>query len=502
MTLTKGFLRPRPFTITSDYLIGVSLGIGFSFGLYALFYFFREGYRIMAPFIGLGQLLVLSPEENFWYNLFYGSIASVLGFYVFVKFVIDDSFYYQNKKTKLKLRHISNEQSFFFWTFLSVFGRMASFIGFWFLLMPLQFEINFLNDYPWLLILIPLVLYLNIWPPIQRAAGRQGYKWIAFSLIPVMLLSLLYAHINFMDYRQVNKNLLAYDVVLAHSLIVPESRSQEVSRGHLTVEFFLVKDSAGDSPLIYLNDTHTQLQPGNFQELLIRERAKFPASRQGELTANLHIDTIFRLGFVNQLKEELRKAGFYKIQYSTAPKNSNYPNHYPYFRYKGMPETLHPYYPEWVSLIDSAENLGLSKYTFHFTDSGYYRPREIIKYNQIKIEVRQDKIYLNNKEISEESLQDLTYKFIKKYSPDYRIIFEAEEDITFGRYIEAKDILYSTIDKLRNEMAYELYNKPYAALYDWSETSPIKGRYPKSLVEWTPEEKRLMELMSRAGKEN
>ena len=58
------------------------------------------------------------------------------------------------------------------------------------------------------------------------------------------------------------------------------------------------------------------------------------------------------------------------------------------------------------------------------------------------------------------------------------------------------------ISRDRDEMAYEQYNKPYIALYDWSEKEPIKARYPKRLVEWTPEEKRLMELVGKPGGEN
>ena len=139
MTLRKGFLKPQPIIDPSLVGAGVVLGTLLSFGLYGFFYYFREAITLLVSQFG-GGTLIESPQENFFYNHFYGSIAAILGLHFIVKFVVENSIRHQHKKAKRRQRHILNEQAFISWTFLHGFGRWLSIVGLWYLILPLQFD--------------------------------------------------------------------------------------------------------------------------------------------------------------------------------------------------------------------------------------------------------------------------------------------------------------------------------------------------------------------------
>jgi len=49
-------------------------------------------------------------------------------------------------------------------------------------------------------------------------------------------------------------------------------------------------------------------------------------------------------------------------------------------------------------------------------------------------------------------------------------------------------------------MSIDLYDKPFEDWYRWDEQwDSINSRYPTNIIEWTFEEKRLIELMKKAN---
>jgi len=107
------------------YSTGVILALFFSYTFYTILYFVRETFRFFTHHYGDNLLVVLSTKENFYYNLFFGLIASILGYSIFIKFVVENSINHHNKKKKRHQRLILNNQAFSFWSFLSVFSRLG-----------------------------------------------------------------------------------------------------------------------------------------------------------------------------------------------------------------------------------------------------------------------------------------------------------------------------------------------------------------------------------------
>lgn len=498
MTLTKGFLRSSPILNKQIVPVGLLIWPLFSFGLYGVCYFLREAIRLIAGNLGLGSLIVLSPAGYFWYNLFYASLAVIIGFYFFIKFVFEDSVDFSNHKIKRRQRHILNEQGFTSWSFLYAFGQISMVLGILFITMPLQFDIDFLEDYPHLLILIPVVLYLNSWPLILRSMGRAAFKWMGYSFLLVSLLSVGFANINLSDYQKIDQALLARNVQSAYDLRLPAGKSHERINNYPILDFYIVHDALSpNEPVIFLDDTRTRLSLEEMEGFLKSERNSFGYFSNTRPTVNLHIDERIRVSFVNRFKQALRIAGIENIHYSTGVKHSKYPSHYPPFKYSGIPELLFPYYPEFVALLDSAEKLDLRKYTVKVPESDYYRIREVGRYKRMKVKVTPEQVFLNNRAISAEALQAYTAKFMRKYAPDYMVIYEPDTQISYKRYIECKDLILSANNNLRHEMSYELYNQPFDYWYRDREYLRIREMYPRNVLEWTEEEKRLLELLNR-----
>ena len=140
MALNKGFLRPTIDASTAMILLGVALGTFSSFLLYYFFYYLRETVRVLTGYFTHTLLVELTPQENFYYNLFYGSIAGVLGFYVFAHFVLSVSIERKSGRRRIRQRHILNDLSFVGWTFMIGFASFTSLLGIWFLILPLQFD--------------------------------------------------------------------------------------------------------------------------------------------------------------------------------------------------------------------------------------------------------------------------------------------------------------------------------------------------------------------------
>ena len=132
----------------------------------------------------------------------------------------------------------------------------------------------------------------------------------------------------------------------------------------------------------------------------------------------------------------------------------------------------------------------------NFIDQPYRIP-SVRQYNRLEIRITPYTLLLNGEEISEEKLKKLIYQFAKKYAPNYVLIYRPGEAITYGRYIEHLDLLYSTIDGLRNDLSLQQYDQVYQEDVRDRTDDTIAKTYPRSVVEWTLEEERLLRLMGK-----
>jgi hypothetical protein len=206
------------------------------------------------------------------------------------------------------------------------------------------------------------------------------------------------------------------------------------------------------------------------------------------------------LKHINLILDELRKSDLRGVQYSTGGKNSRYPPDYPPFKYSGIQKALLPgYFPEFKNFLDSVEQIDLKGKTFRLPKSPMYRNGLQRTYNRIEITVTQDSVTLNGEKIETMKLEKIVYGFIEKYSPNYLIIFNADDEVTYGRYIEFLDLIYTQVDQLRNEFSLEQYRHSFDYWYQGPEQDTIRKKYPRNILEWSTEEKRLNVLLKKVG---
>lgn len=258
-------------------------------------------------------------------------------------------------------------------------------------------------------------------------------------------------------------------------------------------------------PIVFLNDANNQIDIKDIGEILEQEQDKISYYERYQIVINLHIDKNIQLDHVNKLKKEIRKSRFGRIQYSTFKLHSKYPSNHPIIKYSGIEQYLYPRYSELEAFLDSAENLDFSKYSIRIPEVARYRIIDVKKYNRVEIKVDSEKVYLNGKQFTKAKLHAILHKLIKKYAPNFAVIYTPSEEIKYERYIEYLDLIYSVTYQVKNEMSLELFNKPFEHwypfdhLYPSEEKDSINAKYPRIVIEWTPEEKRLLKLLKKAG---
>lgn len=500
MALIKGYLTRKNLIEKQTMITGLVLWILFSYILYAFFYCCREAFRILSSHFGESILLVLKEEETFRYNLFYAGLATALGYMLSINFVLNKTALGKSIQEKSLIRRTLHVQGVFTWVFFCWFGKLASIFGIWYFVESLQYNLDILNELPIVLILLPFVLFLSTWPSLRRIVGRKSIKWFWFTLALFVAMSFIFAHKNFFNIEKINHNLLSKTFEYTYDLEVPRSKSyQPISRRSLVINVYVVKDTTNDSnPIIFFDNINNQIDLNRIDKNISWRRNKLDEVERDQLMANLHVDKDIPIAFVDMLRYEFRKSGLNKIQYSTAVKYSKYPTNYPMFKYLGMEAPHQPrYFSKLNQFLDSAENVDFSKYLIRLPESRMYRNNILKYYNRIEITIGEQGLTLNKQKIGTEELERTLYSFMKKYSPKALIILSKEEKVNYDQYIETLDIIYSSINKLRNEMCFELYDKAFTDLYWDEELRLIKEKYPINLIEWTPEEERLFQLINK-----
>lgn len=501
MTITKGFLTKKLEFKPTNLIGGLLLWILTAYIFYAFFQLYREAFRFFTGHIGDRTLLVLTPTENYIYNLFYAAIASALGYSIALRFILQNSVYRPNWRTVSLLRKTLNDEGFWTWSFLLWFGKLGSMLGIWYLIFAMQYDLNLIKEFAIMLVLLPLVLFYSSWPSFSRLVQANKAIWFLRVSVVFILMSFGFALKNFTDYEAINNKNLKHSINHTFGLNVPLSQSHErIERQWTTINAYIVEDTLKTGePVIFLENIQKSVNPQNIQTALINERERYSYFEQYQITVNLHIDSRIAMKYIIPVLDELRKSDLRKIQFSTGRKYSRYPAEYPSFKYYGIQKVLPFYYPEFVDFLDSAEQIDLKGKKFKLSESLMYRNGILKNYNRIEVTVNPDFVTLNNQRINSFALEQKVYGFIKKYSPNYVIILNTDDEITFGRYIEVLDVLWTQVDRLRNEMSSELYNQPFENWYWKPELDTIKRKFPRNILEWSTEERRLNELMNKAG---
>jgi biopolymer transport protein ExbD len=361
MTLTKGYLSPQPNFRRTNLIGGLILWTLTTYIFYAFFQLYREAFRFFTGELGDSVLLVLTPSENYFYNLFHAAIASSLGYHIALRFILQNSIKRTDWRTLSLARRTLNSEGFWTWSFLLWFGKLGSMLGIWYLIFALQYDLDLMKEFTSMLVLLPLVLFYSSWPSFSRIIRANKIKWFLSLSSVFVLMSFGFAFKNFTDYQAINNNNRKHSIRHTFGLDIPLTQSYKRIESRWTaIDVYVVKDTLEtDQPVIFFEDIKTRINLQNIQHALTKERERYSYYDQFRITVNLHIDSQISMKYITQILDELRKSNLRNIQFSTGRRYSRYPAEYPSFKYYGIQKALPFYYSEFVNFLDSAEQIDL-----------------------------------------------------------------------------------------------------------------------------------------------
>ena len=178
MTINKGYLNNKHSFNLPNQIIGSLIWMITAYIFYAFFQMFREAFRIFTNEMGDKAFLVLSPEENFYHNLFLAGISSALGYALALRLILQSVTYTSNQRVKTLSRRALNSEGYWTWSFLLWFGKVGSLMGIWYLSYAMQYELDILQEFGIILLLLPIVLFYASWPEVRRIIGLGKAKWL------------------------------------------------------------------------------------------------------------------------------------------------------------------------------------------------------------------------------------------------------------------------------------------------------------------------------------
>jgi hypothetical protein len=467
MPLSKGFLRKEPsFVDIPRYklILGIVLGLFFSFSFYSFMYVFRETLRILSVTYTYDLWILTTKEVNF-YNTIFACISAIIAQSVTITYWIDQPRRIFAKKTFRKTS-IINDQRVFNWYFLSWFSKAAIAYGliFGLTLKGGFYLFSFYPDYNFLFILIVIVLFSQTWLTLRIAFIKNGLKWMIYSILIIALIAFGLSRINLIDYEKINQNILQNNVFYQYGLDLPETDYFErLDRPSLQEDIYLVKpkpEQAKSVPLIIADNEIIELNQ-------LQEKVKLWQSTRDYydidlMTYCLYIDKTIKMNFVYQLKNELAKSGVIKIAFAVVPAHPEFDKRF--------------YQVLTFKMTLPLENMNQSQ---------VFQINKVSERDQniINIEKAQSGYAINNILVSPDHLKIILKRLILQ-TPDYHLKFRVNDTSPFSEYIRVISTIEDVINELRNEYSVINYSKQYNLL-DYKELSEVIKKYPFRLVELT-----------------
>ncbi|RLD67141.1 MAG: hypothetical protein DRI84_03255 [Bacteroidetes bacterium] len=256
MTLKKDFLSYKVSDLKicrSDLIIGLLIGLIFSFGFYSIIYTFRESLRVWSMLHSFNYWII-TDDDLFFYNLFTAYWAFIFG----------QSFsfnYWMTKpilgKGRMKIQRISilNDQRNLNWFAVSALSKIGWVVGFFFIFAFTGAHelLGFSKDYRFVFYLFIIVLFLNSWITIRKVFKRHSFKWMLVSALLISVLSFSVASLNIIVYKDVNGRYMNNPIL---NIELPSSKYFDRVEDLSLVQYVYIsssKDSLSKELSIFIN---------------------------------------------------------------------------------------------------------------------------------------------------------------------------------------------------------------------------------------------------------
>ena len=467
MPLPKKFLHHHIGGLNinrSQFIIGLILGLLYAITFYCLLYLMRESFRVLS-LISNYDIIIFSPEETNFYNLFFGFLSAIMGQSILFQFVFGkpNKLWARKKRYRLTILH---DQRFFIWFFLSWFSRCAFVFG---CISFLTFDggsfaFSLYPQYNFLFILIIIVLFYQSWNGIKKIYKKSSYKWILLSMVSICALAIGLSQIKLVDENKINEIGLKDNVYHHFNLQLPESEYYEsFFRSNHDLEIFLVQDQKeGRSKIIFRNK---EFNPNQLIGELIRVTDSPSQIFHPRSKIQLHIDGTIKMEFVNKLNSKLAQIGKNNIAYTVLPKERKYDDRF----YKKS--VLRNHNPDWLSSSPWSLYYDLNRYR------QLYNNENAIIISQTDA----GEILLNGENISKSGLKLKIEKTVELGFAEL-IFFAINNRVEFSHYIKVLSVYKSTVQDLRNEKSNQLFEKDFRELYG-NEENEIRKLIPTNFIE-------------------
>lgn len=476
MTLEKNFLHREPdFIKISRFkiIIGILIGLFFSFIFYSFLYLIREGFRFLSV-TETHDLWILTDKEVHFYNLIFAYIAVIFAQSLTFSYWFDRPKKIFGKQNYRKTS-IINDQRVLNSYFLSWFSKLAIVFVFIFgvVFNGGFYDFSFYPDYNYVFILIVIVLFLQTWTTIRLTYKRKSLKWILSSMVLLSVMAFGLSRVNLIDYKAINQTVLKKNIGYNYDLELPESSCYEMLyRQNLIENIYLVneKESPDNSaPILVVDDEEITLE-------MLHTKIQEWRSMRNEIDrqyiiCQLHIHKTVKMEFVNQLKNKLSNIGAVKIAYAVWPNNRKLDKKC--YHNFAFPIKLPDWSNESLSLKEAYEDT----YTYQniidmkLLDNGCFINDSLVKFDQVKVLVK--------RQISQNT--------------DYIIRYFVDDCIVFSDYYRVLSSIKEAINELRNEYAERTYFKQYDLL-GYEEQNEVRQKFPFRIFELTTGFKKRIEM--------
>lgn len=445
--------------------------------------------------------LDMTAWETYLYNWFFASISTVFGIQsAFTHWLQHIGSAFRNPANR-KLRRAVNEQRLTMWYFLHWFGKLGLIILVIFVSFQHSYYHSLAQDSLHLVFLIPLVLYLGLWPQLNALLRRRSQKLMFIGLLFGFGFSTVLALFNPFPPERIAEPMRKRNIHYQYDLTVPDSktRSRSMDRNPEHVYVCFKDRDSMESLRIVVGPPYEAAREVSLDGLLeFLHEVNYPG-RNGKffLTIVLHVDTSVDMKTVREVQKRLMMAQTIKVLYNTNPVELN----------------LHPQDPEAasygvISVLPHYFDFELPDDTVSEQDMSYPPPFPWLEHlcgidescfarrthNMMSITKKGDTLLVNDAKTEVGSLADSIRKHYSAVPDSALFWLDLADEQTYGEYIQLKDLIFLTINEMRSEYALKTYGVPFDShLLKEEEQNLVRRKFPIRVWETSAAENRLRE---------
>ncbi len=205
--MKKNNLKPK-LTVADigvlRFWLGIAVGILFAFILCLFFNYSREILRFFSSLFS--DVIIMEKKTAFFFNLFFASFSSAIGFSATFWFWMSRR-KYEHRKQKLFSRLSQVNSTLIIWIPIMIVARIGTIL---FILFYGQHEdhssLRLIDDFKLLFTLLPLAIFFHNWISIRKVFKVN--KWMLYSFVSFLLLSVMVFLLASVNTKELDKKII------------------------------------------------------------------------------------------------------------------------------------------------------------------------------------------------------------------------------------------------------------------------------------------------------